>query len=158
MNKKKRTRYLLIAVVIIYGAVIARFYMLSNDGDYILPTNDLVASFKPVTYHVKENFTINNNYRDPFLGTLVRNNKNTSNTSRKGTTDNKEDTYFPAITYLGIISDVGSSKKVMSLRINSEEYVIKEGNTVDSIQIISGNTKSVLVSYKGKRKRITISD
>ncbi|GGG25174.1 hypothetical protein GCM10011344_27310 [Dokdonia pacifica] len=157
MNKKKRTRYLLIAVILIYGAVIARFFMLSNDGDYSLPTNELVASFKPTSYDVKENFTINNDYRDPFLGTLIRDNKNTSSDSRKEIT-NKKEAYFPAITYLGIISDAGSSKKVLSLRINAKEYVIKEGNTVDSIQVISGNRQSLLVSYKGKRKRITISD
>ena len=158
MNKKKRTTYLLIAVILIYGAVIARFFMLSNDGDYVLPTNELVASFKPTTYDVKENFTISNDYRDPFLGALAKKNQSIDPSLRKSTSNTKKEVYFPVVTYLGIISDAGSSKKVLSLRINAKEYVVKEGNTVDSIRVISGNTKSLLVSYKGKRKRITISD
>jgi len=156
MNTKKRTQYLLIAVIAIYGAVVARFFMLSNDGDYVLPENEAIASFKPTAYTIKESFIIKNDYRDPFLGTLPKSNQR--GVSSRKSSQKVEEAYFPRVHYLGIISDAASSKKVVSLSINSKEYVMKEGNTIDSVTVISGNTKHILVSYKGKRKRISISN
>ncbi|MFC4636461.1 hypothetical protein ACFO3O_21320 [Dokdonia ponticola] len=157
MNKKKRTKYLLLAVILIYGAVIVRFFMLSDDGVNTVVISEPIGSFKPTSYTVKESFTIDNNYRDPFLGTLTkRNQASIKNTSRKKEAK-EEDTYYPTIRYLGLISDAGSGKKVLSLEINAKEYIAKEGSVVDSVQIISGNLKSISVSYKGKRKTINIS-
>ncbi len=158
MNKKKRTRYLLLAVILIYVAVIVRFFMLSSDEEYAVGSLEPIASFTPAKYTVKDNFTISNDYRDSFLGTLSKKNKSTIGISSSKTTQKEEDTYFPTIKYLGIISDVSSNKKVVSLQINTKEYVTKEGSVVDSVRIISGTTKSLTISYKGKHKKITISD
>ena len=157
MNKKKRTKYLLLAVILIYGAVIVRFFMLSDDGVNTVVTSEPIGSFKPTSYTVKESFTISNDYRDPFLGTLEKKNQASIKNISRQKASNQEDTYFPAIKYLGLISDTGSGKKVLSLEINTKEYIAKEGSVVDSVQIISGNLKSISVSYKGKRKNINIS-
>ena len=157
MNKKKRTRYLLLTVILIYGAVIVRFFMLSDDDVDAIVTSEPIASFKPVSYTVKESFTISNDYRDPFLGTLAKKNQTpVTNVSRQNL-PKQEDAYFPTIRYLGLISDAGSGKKVLSLEINTKEYIAREGSVIDSVQIISGNLKSISVSYKGKRKNINIS-
>ncbi|WP_299213784.1 hypothetical protein [uncultured Dokdonia sp.] len=157
MNKKKRTRYLLLAVILIYGAVVVRFFMLSDDGVDAMITSEPITSFKPASYTVKESFTIDNNYRDPFLGTIVNRNQTRKKNISRQNASNQEDAYFPAIKYLGLISDTGSGKKVLSLEINTKEYIAKEGSVIDSVQIISGNLKNISVSYKGKRKNINIS-
>lgn len=157
MNKKKRTRYLLLAVILIYSAVIVRFFMLSDDDVDAMVSSEPIASFKPASYTVKESFTISNDYRDPFLGTLAKKNRSAKTSTSRQNSLKQEDAYFPAIRYVGLISDAGSGKKVLSLEINAKEYIAKEGSVVDSVQIISGNLKSISVSYKGKRKRINIS-
>ena len=158
MNKKKRTRYLLLAVVLIYITVIWRFLTLSNDEEYVVNGSEPIASFTPKEYKVKESFTITNDYRDPFLGTLSRKKQNATRSSSLKRTEDKKEEYFPTIKYLGIISDPSSAKKVLSLQINTKEYIAKEGRLIDSVKIISGTIKRLTVSYKGKRKHINISD
>lgn len=157
MKNKKRTKYLLLAVILIYGAIIARFFMLSNEGGDTLFTPEVTTTFTPTEYTIKESFTITNEYRDPFLGTLSKGSQITSTTSSKQKTQTTEDTYFPSVRYMGVISDAGSNKKVLSLQINTKEYITKVGSVVDSVRVISGSTKNVTVSYKGKRKTINIS-
>jgi hypothetical protein len=157
MNKKKRTKYLLLAVILIYGAVVGRFFMLSDDGINTIASSEEIASFTPATYSVKDSFTISNDYRDPFLGTLSKRNQGTKTSLSNQKAQKKEDAYFPTIRYLGVISDAGSTKKVLSLQINAKEYIAKEGSVIDSVRIISGNLKNITVTYKGKRKRINIS-
>ena len=156
MKNKKRTGYLLLAVILIYGAVIARFFMLSNEGGNIEFIPEEVATFKPTEYKVKESFSIDNDYRDPFLGTLSK--RDQSTITQRVKTKPIEDTYFPTIKYMGVISDAGSNKRVLSLRINGKEYITKVGSTVDSVRVVSGNIKNVTVSYKGKRKVINITE
>ncbi|MEP0262326.1 hypothetical protein [Dokdonia sp.] len=157
MKNKKRTTYLLLAVILIYGAVVGRFFMLSNKGGDIFFTPEATTVFTPAEYVIKERFTINNDYRDPFLGTLSKGNQITSTISSKQKEQTTEDTYFPSVRYMGVISDAGSNKKVLSLQINAKEYITKEGSVVDSVRVISGSTKNVTVSYKGKKKTINIS-
>lgn len=156
MNKKKRTLYLLISVVAIYAAIITRFLFLSDEGDAVELANTSVNTFTPTQYQVQKNFKIINNYRDPFLGDIPR--KVISNkTDTSISIQEPENTFFPEVQYLGVISDTGGAKKVLSLRINSREYVLREGSVTDSIQIISGDQKKMVVSFKGKKKVINIS-
>lgn len=157
MKNKKRTGYLLLAVILIYGAVIARFFMLSNEGGNIEFIPEEIVAFKPTQYKVKESFTIDNDYRDPFLGTFPKNDQ-ASNQAIKQEKKPIEDTSFPTIKYMGVISDAGSNKRVLSLRINGKEYITKVGSTVDSVGIVAGNIKNITVSYKGKRKVINITE
>lgn len=155
MKNKKRTLYLLIAVIAIYVAIIVRFFMLSNDSNSTGTTDFLATDFKPTTYEVRKDFTINNNYRDPFLGKLPKSNKRApkARRSQPSTTN----TFFPDVQYVGVISDTKSGTKVLSLKVNGNEYVVREGKTVDSVKVLSGNSNNIVVSYKGKRKTIRIS-
>ncbi len=155
MNTKKRTLYLLIAVVLIYMAIIVRFFLLSDGGTEEDITLDPITEFKPIRYEVDKDFTIKNAYRDPFLGTLSRG-KTTVKTTQKDP-DPVTDDPFPNVNYIGLISDAGSGKKVFSVRISGKEYVVQSGATVDGLTIISGTPKQVVVSYQGTRKTIKIS-
>lgn len=157
MTKKRNTKFLLLAVVLIYAAIVARFFMLRSDGgnsDPVLASN---ITFSPKEYKVKEEFKITNNYRDPFLGKLPVS-PSKPRISVKGTTAKvAQPEYFPAITYKGVVSDTGSNSKVLSLSINDEEYVIREGATADSVLIIDGNSHRIKVRYKGNIKEFDIS-
>lgn len=155
MIKKKRTTYLLIGVIAIYAAIVVRFYMLSNDRDSVVIGETPIGAFTPTLYETKKEFTLDTNYRDPFLGTVSKRRRKISRTqSPEGITD---EILFPDVTYLGIISDAKSSTKVLSLKINNREYVIREGTSQDSLYVISGTREKLIVSYKGRRKEIKIS-
>lgn len=154
MNKKKRTTYLFIAVILIYGAIVARFFMLRSDGEEQI-TSQSVTKFTPISYGVKENFEINNDYRDPFLG--KRPAISTSEKITKKPVPNKETAYYPDIVYRGVVADSRSSAKVLSLTVNGKEYIIREGKTADSVRVISGDTKKITVAYKGNTKKFDIA-
>jgi hypothetical protein len=156
MGKKSNTKYLLIAVILIYAAIIVRFFMLRSDSDEAIDSINPVAQFTPVTYESKETFTIENNHRDPFLGKLP--NKAPRRKTQQGkVVPPKEPAYFPLVQYRGIVSDTQSNKKVISLVINDKEFVVREGSIVDSVRVISGSANKLAVSYKGRKKEIPIS-
>lgn len=154
MNKKKRTTYLFIAVILIYGAIVARFFILRSDGEEQI-ISQTATKFTPISYAVKENFEINNNYRDPFLGKRTV----AASTSKKIKTtpvEKKETAYYPNIIYRGVVADSRSSAKVLSLTINGKEFIVREGKTADSVRVVSGDSKKITVAYKGNTKKFDI--
>ncbi len=153
MNKKKRTSYLLLLVVLIYATVAVRFFLLKDDGDTIDLTIQPVGNFKPITYTVDKEFTIRNDYRDPFLGTLPSKKKVTSVSTSK-TTQAIIAIPFPEIHYMGIVADAKSNKKILSIRIDGVEYVVRIGDEVKEVRILSGNEERITVSHNGVRKTI----
>jgi len=155
MTKKSNTKYLLLAVILIYGAIVVRFFMLRSDGDSTFIV-DPIAQFTPKEYEVKEEFTIANNHRDPFLGKVPISGGQRKTTATKAVPTKKTD-YFPSIQYQGIVSDASSSKKVISLLINDKEYIVREGKVADSVRVLRGNAKTLSVSYKGEIKKFNIS-
>jgi|GEM_PF-1191725 len=156
MKKKKRTLYLLIAVVAIYAAIIFRFLLLRDGGESQINTSPINNTFNPIEYDVQKEFKIVNDYRDPFLGKIKKETGDVSTKKLNIQNNRSKELPFPQVDYLGVVADTGGEKKVLSLRVNSNEYVMREGATVDSLTIISGNQKSMIVSYNGNRKTINI--
>jgi len=155
MDKKKRTSYLLLGVVAIYAAIVIRFFLLTGDNTTPELTINQVGDFKPVTYTVAEAFTIANDHRDPFLGTVPKGpTKKISSNAVKTTTTAK--TPFPTIQYMGVISDSGSSAKILSIKIKNIEYVVREGDEIEGVRILSGNDKAIKVRFKGEQKIINM--
>lgn len=158
MKKKKNTLYLLIAVIAIYAAIALRFFLLRDGGDSQISIDTTNKTFNPIAYDIQKEFKIVNDYRDPFLGKIkkeIRESKQVNNIEREPL----EQILFPQVNYLGVISDAAAgAKKVLSLKIDGNEYVMREGATIDSLMIISGNQKSMIVSYKGTKKTIKLSN
>ena len=157
MSKKSNTKFLLLGVILIYGAIVVRFFMLRSAGASDIPVTNIVADFTPKSYEVQEDFTIANNHRDPFLGTRPKEAIIKKATTKPQIVENPT-AYFPAVLYKGLVSDIDSKKKVISLAVNDKEYIIREGKTVDSVTILSGNAKELKVSYKGVVKTLKISN
>ena len=157
MTSKKNTTYLLLGVILIYGAIVVRFFMLRSDNTESILTTNTVANFNPKNYEVQQEFIIENNHRDPFLGTLP-----TTRTTRKTNSApvkfQKSSEYYPTVQYRGIVSDTDSNRKVISLVVNGQEYIIREGKTVDSVKILSGNSKELKVVYKGTTRKFKITN
>lgn len=156
MTKKRNTKLLLIAVIAIYAAIIVRFFMLRSGDDSRAIAIDPIGKFTPAEYKVASAFTINNNYRDPFLGTLPSTSQQVP-TQKNSQPQEEQPSYFPSIRYNGIVSDADSNNKVISIVVNDKEYVIREGKTVDSVDVLQADDKTLQVRYKNTSKKIKLS-
>lgn len=145
---------MLVTVITIYIAIIVRFFMLSNDNNSSKNTEFLTSDFKPTKYEARKDFSIINDYRDPFLGILPKINQKVFKS--QGNQSKIVNSYYPEIHYLGVISDAKSEAKVLSLKINGKEIIIREGKTVDSVKVLSGNSNNLIVSYKGVPKAVSL--
>ena len=156
MNKKKRTSYLLLAVVAIYATIAVRFFLLKGDGSDQHTQEFQVGDFNPINYAVENTFSIKNDFRDPFLGTppKTRTNQTATNTVPPQTTP---EIPFPNVEYIGVIADVGSSRRILSVRINGKEYVASLGTTIEGVRIVSANDQEIMVSFEDRKQTIKLA-
>jgi hypothetical protein len=152
MTKKKKTTLLVLLVVLIYAAVALRFFILS-DGDSdqsMLPQR--MEAFTPEKVTVAAQFTIINDYRDPFLGTLPSRFRSVSTTAGDGRLKKKEVVAFPSIFYKGLVADAANGKRIFALEIEKREYVVTQGKIIKEVRVVSGDEKAITVLYKGSKK------
>ncbi len=154
MNKKNRTSILLIVVIIIYGAIAMRFFLMSNGDTHLTNNPNDTTPFKPLNYDVQQAFEIINDYRDPFLGTRS---KPTKKTVKPRNINKSKTKNFPPIHYLGLISDPGSSNKILSLSVKGKEYIARIGDEIEGVLVQSGNDHQLTVSFEGQKKMFNIS-
>ncbi|OFY93715.1 MAG: hypothetical protein A3K10_17235 [Bacteroidetes bacterium RIFCSPLOWO2_12_FULL_31_6] len=118
------------------------------------------------TYRVNEDeikrdtFSIVANYRDPFLGAktsvtneAIKTNNYTSNktvTSSKITTD-----LWPSIEYHGMIKNNNSNKRVGIIKIDSKEFIVKEGDEKYDVKIIQIDKEEIKVRFQKESRTVT---
>jgi len=152
--------YLLFLVVAIYAAIMVRFFMLSGDNDTDLGMINSSNGFKKESFQTAEAFTINNNYRDPFLKiqriAAPRAPKNSSPVIKKKV--EKDSIVFPEVIYKGLVSDAkGGRKPIFALEINNREYVVTQGSVQDEIEILNGTEEEITLRFNQKEKVIKIN-
>ena len=151
MKKNKQTKYLLAAVIIIYGAVAARFVFLGDSSVAVESMSIPKISFKNEN-EIKQ-FSIQNNYRDPFLGTIpYRKNNNKVNLVRRK--DQKKMVVFPTIIYKGLVSDSKNQKRIFAIEINQEEQIVTQGIERNGIKVIDGDRDKIRIQYQEEIKII----
>lgn len=156
MNKKTKT-YLLITVVLgIWGTIGYQVYSkLSPDDLPVVATNSTI-SFSPKQEITKDTFSISTTHRDPFLGKPYQTKKVSS--GKRTTSNNKDTIVFPQIIYKGVISKQQSSSDIYIIEIHGTQQLFKVGKQYNDVKLIKGDKKSVLVSFKGKRKTISVAN
>lgn len=151
MKNKTKTYILLATVLAVWGTIAYKFVNgLSPDVSEIA-RQDFDVSFKPKTNIKSDTFSIKNVERDPFLGTLASNKKR--NTSSVNTTTKAIGNSL-RITYGGIIKKQNSSDQVFVININDNQYLLRKGQVADSVKLVKGNTKEIVVRYKNKSQTI----
>ena len=143
MNSKIKTYLLLTGVLLIWGIIGYKIIDGVNPDIPELKHKDFNASFSPMKSKDIDTFSIKMLLRDPFLGTLTKNNGGTKKTQKSTTLSKKED--LKTITYKGLVKKQNTSEKVFVLRIDNSEYLLKVGQSVDKIKLVSGNTESIKV-------------
>lgn len=161
MKNKKNTYILLLLVLFIWGAVMYQFFSFSNANE-----ENLIVSkefnLKPIEIKTRDTFSINANYRDPFLGKTFED-KNSSTTSTKKAIKKKpkepkvEEVFvWPKILYKGIVSDTKDKNKVFMLIIEGQTFLMKIGSTEKEVFLKEGDRESIYIKYKGRLNLILI--
>lgn len=141
---------LLIAVLGIWGIIGYRIITALNPEIPEAISQDFAVNFNPKTNTEVGTFSVQTAHRDPFLGTLtVQRNTNSRNTNRKKIN-------WPPISYLGVIKKQGATKQVFVVNINGQQHLLKLGQRMDSITLIRGNAKAIVMRYKIQQKTFNI--
>ncbi|WP_417367184.1 hypothetical protein [Flavobacterium beibuense] len=151
--KNKKNIYILLTIVLgIWGMVIYRLFSFSNP-DTNIPATASNFTFKPIEVKARDTFSIDVNYRDPFLGKMYSNDVQKKNTSHVPIV--KKDTLiWPNIIYKGLVSDSKEKKKVFLVSINGQTYFMNEKTTEQEVTLKKGDRNTIEVLYKGKKNKI----
>lgn len=150
---------LLLLVAVIWGIIIYRILNTLNSPTIsVLSNTDKVVN-NDTSRFIRDTFQISNNYRDPFLGTIIRANKEVNG----GAKMNKEKqpkvqvatvTKWPAIVYNGMIRKKESVQMVALLKIDGKTDVVAKGSSMSGVQLVSVYKDSIQVIYEGEIKTI----
>lgn len=147
--KNKKSIYILLPIVLfIWGTVIFQFFTFSgNDGDITDISNKF--EIKPLKVKERDTFTINVNYRDPFLGKMYSpNSTHIARHHSKKIPKPIEPIIWPQILYKGIVSDTKNKTRVFMLIINGKTYLMKKGDIQEGVLLKDGNRLSIDAKFK----------
>ena len=147
MTKQQKIVGLLVAVLIVWGAIGYQIFMSLHPNSGITAI-EVKSTFTPQKYTEKEFYTIKEPYRDPFLGKFPSTKVIRINKAKKLTV------VFPSIVYNGIIS--GNSSQSYILTINGRQEVFKLKDTLNEVTLLKATVEEVMISYKGNKKTILL--
>lgn len=90
--------------------------------------------------------------RDPFLGKLYTTERIKSPSSKIA---NKV-IDWPAIEYLGMVSDIDSKSKVYLIIINGKSFFMEKGSVAESVNLVRASGNKVWLQYKNNTKAFQI--
>jgi hypothetical protein len=148
--KKQHKTYVLLAVVLgIWGLIGFRVVKAINPNEAVVSQPMAVADFKKPKSLEKQPFDIKANYRDPFLGTMPKKKR-----TLKKRTVKPQPIQWPSVSYLGTMGAKGSKTQLFFLNINGQQHMVRKGEAVSEIKLLSGTKEAVKVRYKGKTKTL----
>lgn len=158
MENKKKTYLLLVVVLIVWGLIAYKIYNAVNPSTPKIVVSNTVSRFKPYQLTKNDSFSIQADYRDPFLGKLIHRKIKTSvkKQSKKPKIENQEKIVFPKINYKGIVSPRSRLDKRFIININQQTNLFKLLATHQDVQLLQGDSKEIVISYKGKQKTIPL--
>ena len=118
--------------------------------------NNTFSQFVPEEMKEVDTFTIQANYRDPFLGKLY-----TKNIPKKAKSNVKRTpiptVIFPPVTYNGMIAPKEPNRPTLFLiTINGKQQFMSIGKQIEDMKLLKGNDKEIIVSFKTLKKTIAI--
>ena len=155
MKNKKSTYVLLTVVLLIWGLVLYQFFTFSGPETEAAKT--VSFKVKPLLLKPRDTFSINVNYRDPFLGKMYTpSNTGVAKKNKKQVQVAAAPVFLPNIMYKGIVSDTKNKKKVFMLIINGQTFLMAEKETELEVTLVKGNRDYIDIKYKGISNHIPI--
>jgi len=153
MKNKKNIYFLVPIVLFIWGFIGYKIYKVSYPSGEVLHIENTTTVFKPKEIKEAEKFTVNLNYRDPFLGKLrAKKSKKKSNRTKV------MPVAFPQISYKGMLSSKKRNRSiaVFFVMINNKEQFLSIGEQIEGVKLVKGNGKEITISFKSIKKVIPI--
>ena len=154
MKNKKNLYLLLPAVLLVWGLVGYQIFSTIHPTKTSTPTTITLKKLQTPTQKTA-NFTINTNYRDPFLGKKSPQKKAKKIT--KKTIQNTPTTPFPKIIYKGLVSRKSGNHQVFLITIDGQHYFFKKRATHAKVKLVRGSDKKVILQFQGKRQTVVIT-
>ncbi|GEM_PF-6870842 len=145
MEKKRLQTYVLLgAVLLIWGLLLYQLLLsgAKNETPSSLATPPALHSYGKEPFH---QFTIQTDYRDPFLE--VRKAKAKKGFVKKELTKTR---IFPRIEYVGLLSSQQGSRYV--LKINGIPFFFKPSDNIEQVQLLRGTKEEVTVLYQSEKR------
>jgi hypothetical protein len=152
LKNKTKTYLLLAAVLGIWGTIGYRVLSGVNPTISEVKQDDFDMVFNPKSNTEVETFSIQNLERDPFLGTLSDTKKGKSLSAKKPLEPVID--YRPSITYSGLVKKQSTSNQVFVVTINNNQFLLKKGQIADSVTLVKGNDKEIVIRYHKKNQII----
>ncbi|TCK65003.1 hypothetical protein DFQ05_2215 [Winogradskyella wandonensis] len=118
-----------------------------------IPSATNIADFNPKPIAKTETFTISDIERDPFLGTLEKKVEHNSAPKKKAITPTKP-INTPKVNFSGIVKN--GKDQVFILTINGKQYLIRKGETVNDVKLVSGSSKQVVIRFNNTNTTILV--
>lgn len=158
MKSKKSIYILLPIVLLIWGMLIYQFF--SYTSPEVVEVQEELPLFVKIDYKEPDTTALDINHRDPFTGKLEYANRNTSSNAKASNQPKTQILSTPEvqtqIEYKGIVSDVANKKKVFMVIIDNQTFLMKQGDKENEVELINGNSESITVKHKGKKKNILL--
>lgn len=147
MKNKKNIYILAPAVLLIWGLLIYKIVSGLNPSIPKIQNNEQIGQFTPKQLEQAETFSINTEYRDPFLGTFEK--KKVKTVKRKKTPVVEKPTIpFPSIVYKGIVSPKGKNEKVFLVKINGNQHLFKRNTIFNEVKLLKGNAQEITLQFQ----------
>lgn len=131
---------LIIVVIFIYGRLIVNYSGVLDSHE-----DDIKIAFVEKLYIEKmdEEYELNLNYTDPFLGQIGYSTPNLINIAPSPSIQIEEKiqqpTILPKVKYKGLVKNKKSDLKTGLLSINGKSFLINQGKSYQDIKVISFN-------------------
>ncbi len=141
-------------VIVIWGFLIYKIVdAFRSESSTIARTEK--SSFKKPKGIKRDTFSLISIEADPFLGTVYVKPKpipQNINPASKQRVEKK----WPSIEYFGIVADKQSTSSVYILSINGQQFLLKNGDTIQKLKILKGSNENVSIRYEGQTKEYPI--
>lgn len=146
MDKQQKIYLLLTATLIVWGIIGYQIYNRFNPKqEQVVATS--TAKYEPQELTKKTSYSVNPEYRDPFLGKFSTTKKTI--TKKKGSKKNTKQKPFPKIIYNGIIEGASQSF-IITINGNQETFTLKE--TINKVTLLKGNSEEITMSFNDETK------
>ena len=156
MKSKKNIYFLLPAVLIVWGLLGYRIYTSLAPTNSIEQNNVSTTQFIPQEIAATETFTINTDYRDPFLGEVSKRPKVVPKKSNKQATTVPQKP-FPTIVYKGVVAAEGKKEQVFIISIDDQQHFFKKNTTKNDVKLVRGTSSEIILQFQGEKKSFTLT-
>jgi len=134
---------LVAAVLIIWGGIAVKISSGLHQKETLVIDTVQNQIFVPNIDIQIDSFSIQKIDRDPFLGTFSKPPKKI----KKPLPTPPKSKPLKQIAYTGIVQKTHSNTPIFVVNINNRQCLLKKGQTVDSVTLVRGNSKEIVVRY-----------